>query len=1055
MTSFQSDFVINPQLLQSIPLNEQMQQLYLADEEQVIRQLLDQLGDYDPHARVIFESAKQLVQMVRDHKHEQSALDAFMHEYDLSSEEGVMLMCIAEALLRIPDGSTAIKLIEDKLIHADWQGHLGKSESLFVNASTWGLLLTGRIFNLDHDIHDNYTDRLKKLIKKGGEPVIEMAIRQSMKIMGHQFVMGKRIEDAITRSLKPELHSALCSFDMLGEAAVTDADAERYFQRYLRAIRTLSGHQTDVAELNQRHSISVKLSALHPRYHYAHIGVIQKELLPQLKILALAARESSIALTIDAEESDRVEISLAVLITLLRDPDLKGWDGLGVAIQTVLKRAMSALEWLVSVATETGHKIPLRLVKGAYWDTEIKLAQDKGLPGYPVFTRKVNTDVSFLACSHFVLRHRDCFYPQFATHNAHTIAAVLQMAGDHEGYEFQRLHGMGDPLYQYVKQRQGTDIRCRVYAPVGHHEDLLPYLVRRLLENGANASFVNRIVDEHHPVAAVVSDPVAEVRDLESIANPDIPLPVKLFGELRDNSKGLNLASFGQQKELAQALQSVNADETEIGILSSVTEHSTQSFPIIKPQDHRQQMGHWREPDTGSVKRIIRQAASAQTGWDRTPVQERARCLEKTADLIQQRMHLFIRLCIEEAGKTIDDAVAEVREAVDFCRYYAALARRQLGKAIKMPGPTGESNELFTHGRGVFICISPWNFPLAIFSGQVSAALVSGNAVIAKPAEQTSLIAWHATQCFHQAGAPREVLHLVPGRGNTVGAQLCASNRIAGVAFTGSTETARLINRTLAARTGAIATLIAETGGQNAMLVDSSALPEQVVKDVLQSAFGSSGQRCSALRVLFLQRDIADKVIELLAGAMKSLVVGDPRWLETDVGPVIDVDAKTALNLHIEWLFQNAKLIARCDLPESTQYGTFIAPHAFEISSLDQLDREHFGPILHVIRFNGKEINTVIDQVNNSGYGLTLGVHSRIEKTWLDIMSQVRVGNCYVNRNMVGAVVGVQPFGGEGLSGTGPKAGGPHYLYRFITERTQTINTAAIGGNAGLLSLKQ
>ncbi len=1053
MTDSKDEFILPRKLFRSIPLNEDLQALHLADETDVVNKLLLRLGDYEAHAPTIFETAKQLVQTVRDHRHEQTALDAFMHEYDLSSEEGVMLMCIAEALLRIPDTETAERLIEDKLTHADWDAHLGKSQSMFVNASTWGLMLTGRIINLDKDVEENYSSRLRQMVKRSGEPVIKMAIKQSMKIMGHQFVMGKTIQSALRRSHKTELHSELCSFDMLGEAAVTYADAERYQSSYLRAIEALAGHQKSITDLNQGNSISVKLSALHPRYEYSQIDLLQKELYPKIKELALAARDAGIAITMDAEESDRLEINLALFVELCRDPDLKGWNGLGLVVQTFLKRAMPTLEWLSTVAQETQRRIPVRLVKGAYWDAEIKLAQESGLPGYPVFTRKVNTDVSFLACARYLLHHRDCFYPQFATHNAHTIAAVLHMAGDHQGFEFQRLHGMGGQLYRHLNELHGADIRCRVYAPVGSHEDLLPYLVRRLLENGSNTSFVNRIVDEKQSVDTVVSDPVKEVRALGEITNPAIPLPANLFGDSRINSMGLNIANFAQQQDLATSIESTDLLASEIGLLSSVTEQSSESFQITKPQDNSMIIGLWREADTDCINQIIHQAVNAQITWDKTPVEERAKCLQRAADLMEQRMSLFIRLCVEEAGKTINDAIAEIREAVDFCRYYAATACQEMSAGLQLPGPTGETNELFIHGRGVFVCISPWNFPLAIFSGQISAALVTGNSVIAKPAEQTNLVGWHAAQCLYEAGIPRDVFHLVPGRGSTVGAQLCTDNRIAGVAFTGSTETARLINQTLAARNGPIATLIAETGGQNAMLVDSSALPEQVVKDVLLSAFGSSGQRCSALRVLFLQDEIADKVMDLLAGAMMSLVIDDPKWLATDVGPVIDGKAQAALQEHIDWLTNNAKLIAKCDLPEHCQRGTFVAPHAFEINSLEQLSKEHFGPILHVVRYKARDLSKVIEQVNNSGYGLTLGVHSRIEKTWYEIQSRIRVGNCYINRNMTGAMVGVQPFGGEGLSGTGPKAGGPHYLYRFITERTRTINTAAIGGNASLLSL--
>jgi len=1059
-----SGYVIDPEVLKKLSINVLMQDFHLQDEAVVVKSLLKQLKQYSNSAAEIFESACELVTSIREHSDEQSALDAFMLEYDLSSEEGVVLMCIAEALLRIPDNETAEKLIEDKLSNADWQKHLGHSQSLFVNASTWGLMLTGRIINLDQNTQQNYSQHLKKLIKRSGEPVIKLAMKQAMKIMGQQFVMEKNIKAAIKRSQKPDLHSTLCSFDMLGEAALTHDDATKYQLSYLKAIEALAKSKINgsgnISDLHQRSAISVKLSALHPRYEFSQAERLMQELLPKFKILALAARDADIGLTMDAEEADRLEISLMMFVSLLHDPELQGWNGLGIALQAFQKRAMVTLKWLAELAQKTGRQIPVRLVKGAYWDTEIKLAQELGLPGYPVFTRKLNTDISYLACAQFLLDHRDSFYPQFATHNAHTVVAILKMglatgsSGKTPSFEFQRLHGMGGQLYQHVKKLHGEDIRCRVYAPVGSHEDLLPYLVRRLLENGANTSFVNRIVDSKLSVQDVVRDPVAELEKLENITNPAIALPKDMFGKQRLNSIGLNLASFGQQQQLLNLLDKLELQQTSISSISPIKsmQQNSERFAISKPYDSHQQIGDWQEPDAECVEQMIQIAESAQIQWDKTPVDLRAACLDKTANLLEQKMTLFIRLCVDEAGKTITDSVAEVREAADFCRYYAAMARQNLKPEVALPGPTGESNQLFCHGRGVFVCISPWNFPLAIFTGQIVAALVSGNSVLAKPAEQTNLIAWYATQCMLEAGIPEGVLQLVLGRGQSIGTLLTNSDKIAGVAFTGSNVTARSINQSLASRHGPIASLIAETGGQNVMIVDSSALPEQVIKDVLISAFGSSGQRCSALRVLFIQQDIADRIIELLKGAMAELTIGNPGLYKTDIGPVIDNNARQSLQTHINWLHQNAKFIASCSLPEATQEGNYIAPQAFEIDNLKQLTEEHFGPILHVIRYQTKQIDQVIEQINHSGYGLTLGIHSRIEKTWQDIQSRVRVGNSYVNRTMIGAMVGVQPFGGEGLSGTGPKAGGPHYLYRFITERTRTINTAAIGGNADLLS---
>ncbi len=1042
-------FVVNTGKVDCRDMCETLHRDALKDESLTIRQRLEWLRGYDDLAGVIAERAAELVRWVRERKDKRSAIDAFMHEYDLSSEEGVLLMCIAEALLRIPDDETAERLIEDKLGQARWERHLGHSDSLFVNASTWGLMLTGRLIHLDEDEEGGWRARLGSLVRRSGEPVVKLALRQAMKIMARQFVMGRDLEEALRRSAEPGSDSAICSFDMLGEAALTDADAERYFQAYRSAIEVLSRDRPGEADPMARHGISIKLSALHPRYEPAQLEVLERELLPRLRELALAARSGGIGLTLDAEEAERLEISLHLFARLARDPELAGWNGLGLAVQAYQKRSRVVLEWLYELAGETGRRIPLRLVKGAYWDSEIKLAQERGLPDYPVFTRKINSDVSWLAGARYLLARRDRFFPQLATHNAHSMAAALAFAGDVQGYEFQRLHGMGAQLYQALRERH-PGLRCRVYAPVGSHQDLLPYLVRRLLENGANTSFVNRIVDEQLPVEEVVRDPVQRLRELPTIPNPAIPRPPELFRPERVNSRGMLLVDFTEQKQLSEALSRARPQTREARPLTPIPVKEQARFEIRSPQDRRRRVGHWVEPDSAGVDAMMDQAVTAQPDWDAWPVEQRAACLERAADRIEEQRALFMRLCVEEAGKTLPDALAEVREAADFCRYYAAEARRSLAPR-RLPGPTGESNVLQSHGRGVFVCISPWNFPLAIFTGQVAAALVAGNSVIAKPAEQTPLIAWHAARCLLDAGVPPGVLQLAPGRGETVGAQLTSDARTAGVAFTGSTDTARRINRALAGRDGPIGTLIAETGGQNAMLVDSSALPEQVVRDVLASAFGSSGQRCSALRLLLLQEEIAERVIAMLRGAMQRLVIGDPALLRTDIGPVIDEAARDDLLRHVNWLRAHARPIHVCDLPAGCEQGVFLPPQAWEIDAIDQLEREHFGPILHVLRFRADELDGVIDAINATGYGLTLGVHSRIEQNWLRIQSRVRAGNCYVNRNMIGAMVGVQPFGGEGLSGTGPKAGGPHYLPRFTTERTLTINTAAIGGNASLL----
>ncbi|HEY1076306.1 MAG TPA: bifunctional proline dehydrogenase/L-glutamate gamma-semialdehyde dehydrogenase PutA, partial [Fontimonas sp.] len=809
-----------------------------------------------------------------------------------------------------------------------------------------------------------------------------------------------------------------------------------------------------------RPSISVKLSALHPRYEPAQRARVLTELPPRLLQLAQLAKDHNIGLTVDAEEAERLELSLDVFERVFRDESLALWEGMGLAVQAFQKRGLFVIDWLEQLARSAGRRIPVRLVKGAYWDSEIKRSQEQGLAGYPVFTRKANTDVAYLACARRLLAARDAFYPMLATHNAHSIAAVTAFAGDAStlpgsshtaggGYEFQRLHGMGEALYRVVGE--DLSVPCRVYAPVGSHEDLLPYLVRRLLENGANTSFVNRIFDDQVAPAELVADPVAAVAALAIKPNPALPLPVDLYGAARRNSMGVNLADEREVAELRHGLGEAQPLRRALSLLATGPLDSGDVHVVRSPADPQRIVGEWRACPLSSVEAAVAGALDAQPRWNAQSVEQRAAMLERAADRLEQRRDDALRLLILEAGKTIPDAIAEVREAVDFLRYYARLARQLMASPVPLPGPTGEHNELQIHGRGVFVCISPWNFPLAIFVGQIAAALVSGNAVLAKPAEQTNLIAMHAVALLHEAGIPREVLQLLLGAGE-LGAALTADPRIAGVVFTGSSEVAQRINRTLAARTGPIATLIAETGGQNAMIVDSSALPEQVVKDAIASAFLSAGQRCSALRVLYVQEDIADKTIEMIRGAMNELRIGDPALLATDIGPVIDDEARGRLQAHAQAIQAEGRLIAQMTLPDHCRAGSYFAPCAVEIERMDQLTAEHFGPMLHVIRYRADQLDAVVAAINASGYGLTLGVHSRIESTWRRVQARARVGNCYINRGMTGAVVGVQPFGGEGLSGTGPKAGGPHYLMRFVTERTLTVNTAAMGGNARLLA---
>ncbi len=1035
------------------PAFRRIAQSWLRDEAEVVSDLI-RVAEADPELRArIAALAADLVKRVRARAPEQSAVESFMREYDLSSEEGVLLMCVAEALLRIPDADTADDLIRDKLADANWQSHSGKSSSLFVNAGTWGLMLTGKLVSLSEDTKRNFSGAFKRLLGRSGEPVVRLAVRQAMRIMGHQFVMGRTIKEALERAASKEHRGYRHSFDMLGEAALTDADAQRYLQSYHDAIMAI-GKSGPHPDIHAAPSISVKLSALHPRYEKAKRERVLSELVPRVLRLAQAAKAQQIPMTIDAEEADRLELSLEVVAAVFRDPSLAGWNGFGLAVQAYQKRAIAVIDWLAELAREVGLKLNVRLVKGAYWDSEIKRAQIEGLVGYPVFTRKHNTDLSYLACARRLLAHGDAFYPQFATHNAHTIAALWHHATNAGvAFEFQRLHGMGGDLYAEVIGADKLRSPCRVYAPVGSHEDLLPYLVRRLLENGANTSFVNRIVDEALPIEELIADPVEQARQTEPKPHPKIPLPVNVYGSRRLNSRGVNVASDLELAALADEIARTPLGALNVGPLLAGNSAAGDKVMVTNPTDRRQTLGSWQSTTPEQVEQALAAASKAQVEWDAQPVELRAQMLERVADLMEAQYGELIALTTKEAGKTLADGIAEVREAVDFCRYYAAQGRRLFGSPEGLPGPTGESNHLSLHGRGPFVCISPWNFPLAIFTGQVAAALVAGNPVLAKPAEQTTLIAERAVRLFHQAGVPRAVLQLLPGDGASVGARLVADPRIAGVAFTGSTETARAINRSLAQRDGPIAVLIAETGGQNAMIVDSSALPEQIVKDAISSAFGSAGQRCSALRVLCLQEDIAERTLTLLRGAMAELIVGDPAELATDLGPVIDADARSMLQAHIERMQSEARLIGKVDLGPAHEHGCFVAPHAFEIPSLATLKREVFGPVMHVLRYKAKDLDALVEQINQTGYGLTLGIHSRIDATVERIASRARVGNCYVNRNMIGAVVGVQPFGGEGLSGTGPKAGGPHYLLRFASERTLTINTAAVGGNASLLAL--
>ena len=973
-------------------------------------------------------------------------VQGLLQEFALSSQEGVALMCLAEALLRIPDVATRDALIRDKIVSGNWQQHLGESPSLFVNAAAWGLLLTGKLVATHSDA--GLTSTLKRVLARGGEPLIRKGVDMAMRMMGEQFVTGETIEQALANARAREAKGFRYSYDMLGEAALTAADAARYFAAYEQAIHAI-GKAAAGRGIVDGPGISIKLSALHPRYARAQVARVMDELYPRVVELAALARRYDIGLNIDAEESDRLELSLDLLERLCFEPALAGWQGLGFVIQAYLKRCPAVVDFVVDLARRSARRLMIRLVKGAYWDSEIKRAQIDGQDGYPVYTRKPYTDVAYIACAKKLLAAPDAVFPQFATHNAHTMAAIHTLADPAawhaEQYEFQCLHGMGEPLYEQIVGARGAAGRpCRIYAPVGTHETLLAYLVRRLLENGANSSFVNRIADENVALESLVEDPVHTVATLAAIdggvvgaRHPAIALPRELFGATRANSRGLDLADERTLAMLDRAF-TLAAQRRWHAAPTLADGDPAEALPVCNPADAGDEVGDVREATPGDVQAALAAAQLAAPAWAATAPAERAAMLCVAADRLEADTPALVPLLVREAGKTCANAVSEVREAVDFLRYYAAEVRRDFDNATHAP-------------LGPVVCISPWNFPLAIFTGQVAAALAAGNTVAAKPAEQTPLTAALAVETMLHAGLPADAIALLPGRGESVGATLVADPRVAGVAFTGSTEVAAVIARTLASRLP-IVPLIAETGGLNAMIADSSALPEQVVADAVVSAFDSAGQRCSALRVLCVQRDIAPRVLALLEGAMDELRIGDPADRATDVGPVIDRDAQSALERHVDAMRGLGFVRHRTPLSPACAGGSFVAPTLVALDRLDRLAKEVFGPVLHVVEWDAAELDALVDAIHATGYGLTMGIHSRIDATIARIASRARVGNLYVNRNMIGAVVGVQPFGGEGLSGTGPKAGGPHYLARFAVERVRTVNTAAAGGNAALLA---
>jgi RHH-type proline utilization regulon transcriptional repressor/proline dehydrogenase/delta 1-pyrroline-5-carboxylate dehydrogenase len=1018
------------------------------DEGQAVAALLaaNPLSSSDRQA--IHSEAVELVDAARASVKRQGVVESFLQEFSLGTREGLALMCLAEALLRTPDADTRDRLIAEKIGSADWASHLGRSDSLFVNASTWGLMLTGRLVDVDDEAKRDLSGFLKRLTTRVGEPVIRQAVSAAVRMMGEQFVLGRTIGDALARAARED---TLCSFDMLGEGARTAADAERFERIYAHAIETV-GRAAEGAGPEHGHGVSVKLSALSPRYEAVQEARVWEELYPRVKRLALIAARHDLNFAIDAEEADRLILSLKLVDRLAREAELGSWSGLGVVVQAYQKRGPHVIAALAALARDTGRRIMVRLVKGAYWDSEIKRAQISGRPDYPVFTTKPATDLSYLVCAKALIDAAPALYPQFATHNAHTLAAVRRMAGQAGvTIEHQRLHGMGEALYAGADKRYGGII-LRAYAPVGGHEELLPYLVRRLLENGANTSFVHALLDERVPVEDVVRDPIALV-EAQPGRHPKIPVPAEIYGPARRNPGGRDYSMFEARQTARRAADLARRERHGAGPIIGGRLAAAPAAPVTSPSERNLVIGDVVSTRSADIDAAIRTGRKAQPAWDRLGGPGRAVVLRAMGDALEREMDRLVALLSLEGGKTLNDGVAEVREAIDFCRYYAHLAERQFGPATVLTGPVGEVNQLELRGRGLFVCISPWNFPLAIFTGQIVAALAAGNAVLAKPAEQTPLIAAEAVRLFHGAGLDPALLALLPGEGAVIGDALVRHPGIDGVAFTGGTETAWTINRALAARRGPILPFIAETGGLNGMFVDTTALKEQVVDDAILSAVGSAGQRCSALRLMFVPKDRADELIATLAGALDALVIGDPADPATDIGPVIDEDARTALLAHVDRLAAEGRIIARRDPGPLAERGCYFGPVIAEVPAPDYLEREIFGPILHIYRYDPSDLPQVAAGLAARGYGLTLGVHSRIERFADEVRALVPAGNLYVNRSMIGAVVGVQPFGGEGLSGTGPKAGGPHALLRYAVERAISINITAQGGDPALLNL--
>ena len=1009
---------------------------HLTSEDELIEQLIQYLNVNNSAQKKIQNVAQELVTKVRDLPH-LATLDAFLKEYDLSTEEGITIMCIAESILRIPDADTGNALIQDKLASANWEKHVGHSNSLFVNASTWAFLLSGKMLHVKSGKSPELEITLSKIIARSSTPVIRQAVQQAIKLISNHFIIGSNIQNSYRKSIEQNNKQYRYSFDMLGEAAITSEDANNYFEKYLDAIRHLNELENNDPVLGP--GVSIKLSALHPRFEFHKYKSVFDSLYPKLKTLAIKANQANIGLVIDAEETDRLDIQLDLFKTLCHEACLNNWNGLGIAVQAYQRRAFFVIDWLIELAKSTKRRIMLRLVKGAYWDSEIKRAQQLGLMGYPVYTRKESTDISYLACARKILKHTDFIFPMFATHNAHTISAILHLAENYRDFEFQRLYGMGEQLYSFIISSEKYRFPCRVYAPCGEYKELLPYLVRRLLENGANTSFVNQILDPSIAVNEVVADPVLAIKNKSSIANTKIPLPENIYQPHWPNSTGIDLT---QEKSLSRLKEDIEKNIDLSWNAASIINGNAQYGEIVSyfsPSNRDKKIGNVVWANNKDVEIAIQYAQQAFPNWNATPVIERISCLIKFSELLQTHADELIALCVYEAGKTVVSAVAEVREAIEFCYYYAY----QANKLFNSKPEDGEFTfKVHYSGCGVIACISPWNFPLAIFVGQITAALVTGNTIIAKPAEQTPLIANKVVNLLHQAGIPVEVLQLIIGNGE-IGAAIVRNKIITGVAFTGSIQVAREIRKSVSDESRCCIPVVAETGGINAMMIDSSALLEQAVVDVIQSAFDSAGQRCSALRVVFVQKDIAEEFFRLLQGAIAELEIGDPGLLSTDIGPIIDTNAKCELERYEQKISNIGKLIYKSKIPSSLRQDNFFGPCVYEIDSIDQIKKEAFGPILHVIKFSASRKHDVINEINSTGYGLTFGIQSRINSFSKQASSLARVGNIYINRNMIGATVGIQPFGGEKMSGTGPKAGGPNYLYKFTTETRTALNQTA------------